>query len=426
MTRPRVLICCGGSLGELHPYLSVGRALAERGVEVHVGCDEAFRRYVPLFGLGWTALDFSVQTPGLGHVEQVSRLFTRRGNRIVLTRFDAQTGQQMRAIRRALDHIGGADLILGSWLTPAAAIVAEQDGTPWVHAHIYPFSLMHPADLPILPESPHGRFPKARYVRYFNRLFSQMRALRREHGLPELPASPAEASSAACLEIALFPDWLMRARAASLDRAVLFSGFPEPIRFPTTLGRRILDFVSHGPPPILVTLGSALPAASQAGHGAVVAAARSLGRRVVIINPSVVEDEFGTDVATLRFASPVALLPHCAATVNHGGINSVAEAMRFGRPMLVIPHAFDQFDNAARVERLGVGLAVPAEEASKPAFARALATLLGGRSIAANAAAMAARIAAEGGSAAAADAILARLGTDVTKGSDGVPAQARR
>jgi UDP:flavonoid glycosyltransferase YjiC (YdhE family) len=411
MAQSKVLICCGGSLGELHPFLSLGRSLAKRGVEVHVACDEQFRRYVPLFGLGWLGLDFSVATRGAGHAEQVSRIFSRRGNRIVLTRFDARTAQQMEAIRRGLETIGGADLILGSWLTPAAAIVAERDGIPWVHAHIYPFSVMHPADLPILPESPHGRtaFPKARYVSYFNRQFAHTLALRRELGLPALPATPAEASAAACLELALFPEWLMRAPAAELDRPVLFAGFPEPIRFPATLGPRILNFLSDGSPPILVTLGSALPAASAARHAAVVAAARSLGRRVVIVNPTVAADVFEADVVTLRFASPVALLPHCAASVNHAGINSVAEAMRFGRPMLAIPHAFDQFDNAARVERLGVGRAVHAGETSEAGLASALSELLGDAAVTTASAAVAARVAADDGTAAA-DAIIGQIG----------------
>jgi rhamnosyltransferase subunit B len=49
------------------------------------------------------------------------------------------------------------------------------------------------------------------------------------------------------------------------------------------------------------------------------------------------------------------LLPQVAMLVHHGGIGTTAEALRAGVPQLVVPLAYDQFDNAARVENLGVG-----------------------------------------------------------------------
>src|SRR6202012_1799180 len=50
-----------------------------------------------------------------------------------------------------------------------------------------------------------------------------------------------------------------------------------------------------------------------------------------------------------------ALLPRCAALVHHGGIGTTAEALRAGVPQVIVPLAFDQFDNAARVRALGAG-----------------------------------------------------------------------
>ena len=45
-----------------------------------------------------------------------------------------------------------------------------------------------------------------------------------------------------------------------------------------------------------------------------------------------------------------ALLPRCAALVHHGGIGTTAEALRAGVPQVIVPLAYDQFDNAARVD----------------------------------------------------------------------------
>jgi UDP:flavonoid glycosyltransferase YjiC (YdhE family) len=55
-----------------------------------------------------------------------------------------------------------------------------------------------------------------------------------------------------------------------------------------------------------------------------------------------------------------ALFPRAAAIVHHGGVGTTGQALRSGRPMLVVPHAHDQPDNAARVSRLGVARSLDA------------------------------------------------------------------
>jgi rhamnosyltransferase subunit B len=58
--------------------------------------------------------------------------------------------------------------------------------------------------------------------------------------------------------------------------------------------------------------------------------------------------------------------------VHHGGIGTTAQALRAGRPQLVIPMAHDQFDNAARVKRLGVGSRIAHARASERALTEQL------------------------------------------------------
>jgi rhamnosyltransferase subunit B len=41
-----------------------------------------------------------------------------------------------------------------------------------------------------------------------------------------------------------------------------------------------------------------------------------------------------------------ALFPHVAAVVHQGGMGTTAQVLRAGKPMLVVPHGFDQPDNA--------------------------------------------------------------------------------
>ena len=62
-----------------------------------------------------------------------------------------------------------------------------------------------------------------------------------------------------------------------------------------------------------------------------------------------------TDAVAVVRAPHAALFPRAALVVHHGGIGTLGQALRAGRPMLVVPWSHDQPDNASRVARLGVG-----------------------------------------------------------------------
>jgi UDP:flavonoid glycosyltransferase YjiC (YdhE family) len=60
------------------------------------------------------------------------------------------------------------------------------------------------------------------------------------------------------------------------------------------------------------------------------------------------------------------------------GVGTTGQALRAGRPMLVIPHAFDQPDNAARLVRLGVARMLERQCSTASRIATELRTLLFG------------------------------------------------
>jgi UDP:flavonoid glycosyltransferase YjiC (YdhE family) len=91
--------------------------------------------------------------------------------------------------------------------------------------------------------------------------------------------------------------------------------------------------------------------------------------------------------------------------VHQGGIGTTAQALRAGRPTLVVPFAHDQFDNGERVRRLGSGEVLYKERYNSHRVEKCLSRLLGQPGYAAAAAAVAEKVRAENGSATAADAI---------------------
>ena len=52
------------------------------------------------------------------------------------------------------------------------------------------------------------------------------------------------------------------------------------------------------------------------------------------------------------------LFPKCSAIVHHGVVGTTAAALRSGALSVVLPCAFDQFDDAAMVQQSGGGVAL--------------------------------------------------------------------
>ena len=110
---------------------------------------------------------------------------------------------------------------------------------------------------------------------------------------------------------------------------------------------------------------------------------------------------------TAEYAPHAALFPRAAAVVHHGGIGTTAAALRAGRPMLVVPHAHDQPDNAFRAEKLGVARVLDARRYRADRAADHLRALLGAPAYQASAQDAADRIGREDGVRTAADTIAA-------------------
>jgi UDP:flavonoid glycosyltransferase YjiC (YdhE family) len=92
-----------------------------------------------------------------------------------------------------------------------------------------------------------------------------------------------------------------------------------------------------------------------------IAAIRQAGARALVIGMAA--DDLGQpedrEVLALPFAPYSAIFPHCAAIIQHGGIGTIAQALRFGVPALVVPWGFDQLYSASQVARLGAGAYLP-------------------------------------------------------------------
>jgi UDP:flavonoid glycosyltransferase YjiC (YdhE family) len=114
-----------------------------------------------------------------------------------------------------------------------------------------------------------------------------------------------------------------------------------------------------------------------------------------------------SDVFVAEYAPHAALFARASIVVHHGGVGTTAQAMRAGKPMLVVPHAHDQPDNAFRISRLGAGLVLDAARYKSAGITTRLRRLTADRSYAARASDIGRVVSAEAGADVACRAMLA-------------------
>jgi len=112
------------------------------------------------------------------------------------------------------------------------------------------------------------------------------------------------------------------------------------------------------------------------------------------------------------------VFPRAAAVVHQAGIGTLAQAMRAGRPQLLVPVAFDQPDNAHRAAALGIARVIPFGKVTVRRLAAELATLLGEVSYAREARVVAEALTKVDGAARAAEALIACVAPAAGAGDD--------
>jgi MGT family glycosyltransferase len=85
------------------------------------------------------------------------------------------------------------------------------------------------------------------------------------------------------------------------------------------------------------------------------ALARSPHRFVVSLGPRPDSIRLPPNMVGAATLPQTRVIPQVDLVITHGGNNTTTEALHFGKPMVVLPLFWDQYDNAQRVHELGFG-----------------------------------------------------------------------
>ena len=106
-----------------------------------------------------------------------------------------------------------------------------------------------------------------------------------------------------------------------------------------------------------------------------------------------------------EFLPQTSILPQVDAVITHGGNNTVTECLHFGKPMVVLPLFWDQYDNAQRVQETGFGQRLDTYGHAPEELLAAVDRVLADGAVHERLAAVSARLQAHGGTERAAERI---------------------
>ena len=384
----RILLTTFGSLGDLHPYLALARGLQAHGALPVIGTSAFYREMVENRGLAFVPIRPDIPEPEEMQQIAVDLMDARRGTATVVR--DMTMPWVRDSYTDTLAAAEDVDLLISHLLTFATPLVAETRRIPWVSTVLQPmlfFSAYDPPALPLFqwvnrlpfnPGKPFWRGLKRGAMLTASQWYGELRALQRELGLPTNRDPMFEAYSP-WLTLALFsphfappqPDWPPHTVATGFP----FLDVPEDEVLPPHLDA----FLRDGPPPVVFTLGSSAVWTPGSFYGESIEAAQRLGRRALLLAGPQSAERMPTlpdGIMAVDYAPHAAVFPHAAAIVHQGGIGTTAQALRAGKPTIIVPFAHDQFDNARRSQRFGLGLTMSRDRYTAASATRTLHRLL--------------------------------------------------
>ncbi len=100
-------------------------------------------------------------------------------------------------------------------------------------------------------------------------------------------------------------------------------------------------------------------------------------RYIVSKGPLHEEIKLGGNMWGAESVPQTKILPLVDLVITHGGNNTTTETLHFGKPMILLPLFWDQYDNAQRMDELGLGVRLPTYTFTDEELLGAVGRLLG-------------------------------------------------
>jgi len=411
----RIVLSTMGSLGDLHPFIAIALRLMEHGYDVVIATSRDFREDVLAEGISFHPI-----RPSRDDVFRDLRMDARElGRRIIKDTMFVLEGAVFPYLKVTYDDLlpvlQGASLVLAGSLMYSTRLAADKLGIPLLTIALQPMVFLSEYDPPSLSQAPwvapllSKLGPVATRAVYgtakklVTRRARPLYSFRRELGLPDTNVNPLfEGQFSPLGTLATYSNLLGAVQSDYPPNTTItgFTFYDRATRQRSALASELQEFLAAGAAPLVFTLGSFAVEFPGDFYRVSLHVARQLHKRAVLLvgadGLESLRNERSADVFVGDYAPFSLLFPHALAVIHHGGIGTVGQALRAGTPQLVIPYLGDQFDNAARIVRLGVARSVARKQYASRVAAE-LSSLLGQQSYGSRAAALGLEVAREDG-----------------------------
>ena len=375
-----------GSLGDLHPMIALAIELEKRGHRTTIVTTEFYREKIEAIGLDFKPMrpNMSPDDPDLmRHVMDL-----KKGPEFIIRELFMP---RLREMYDDLSDIASeADFIISGELVFATKVLAEQKGLKWAMAVLQPSAFFSAYDPSVL-----APLPWTKYLRNAPTIFHQallgigkrmskswtkpLADLRRELGLTELDELLFHDKFSPHLNLAMFsqiiaspqPDWPENTVQTGF---VFYDKQDHSAEIPAALAK----FLDAGDPPLIFTLGSAAVRTAGMFYEESIRAVKKLNKRaILLVGQNELRQDLPDNIAVFDYIPFSEVLSRAACVIHQGGVGTTAQVLRAGVPQLVMPYSFDQPDNGARVERLGVGRTISRDKYNAASAVVLLNDLLG-------------------------------------------------
>jgi len=359
-----VLLPTLGSSGDVNPFIGLGVALQARGHRATVITNPIFQAQIESQGLRFLGVGTAetartaIANPDLWH--------PRKGFGIISQVLIPYLEELFRLIEA---HADQDTVVAFSTLALGARLAQEKLGIPSASVHLQPGVIRTLEDQGMFGNlrlsASHPRWLKRAVFRLADSLILDrnlkrpLNEFRARLGLAPIDRVMHRWLHSPQLVIAFFPQWFA-APQTDWPENIHLVGFPLWDADDTARLDQALEFLDKGTPPIIFTPGSA-GSTMQAFFSESVKAAQSLGMRAMLVTnfPEQTPATLPPGIEVFGYLPFSKVLPRSALLVYHGGIGTLAQGIKAAVPHLVVPHAHDQFDNAWRLGRLGLGESIP-------------------------------------------------------------------
>jgi UDP:flavonoid glycosyltransferase YjiC (YdhE family) len=387
--------------------------LRRRGHEAVIATSEVYRAKIEAEGVGFASVRPNVGEL-LDNAEFLRKLWDPRRGTEYLYR-DYLIPNVENSYEDLLAACQKADLLLTHFASCAGPLVGESRKLPWLSIALQPTVFLSRRDPPVVAIAPRlkhfyrfGAFAALRALGKIssNRWTGKLVDLRRRLGLPGNRNPLFEGQFSPTGTLALFSqhfakpqlDWPPNTNTTGF---VFYDRRGEGFSGDNGVDPNLTRFLDAGPAPVVFTLGSSAVMHPGTFFHESAEAAKQLDMRAVLLVGPLKNENIAKDLQDSIFIAEYApfseLMPRAAINVHQGGIGTTGQALRAGKPMIVVPWSHDQPDNAERLRRLGISRTIGRSRYTSGRVSQTLRSLLNSTSLKQRAADLGRRIAAEDG-----------------------------